>query len=1173
MDLAYSRCPVTALSFYRSQSGQIYVLAGEDGVLKFFDVATRGLCASLRLLEGQAIHGISTSGFTEETETAPHANVLIWGGHFAAFISRNRLESALAGGAAARPGVAQAQDRILDGLLPHYSGQYGVLITAHNEVITYSRDQHTGYLELNKAVSLVRLLLFSAKAAWLDNGSVLVAAGTAFGEIIIWRVALLDTEGNGIKVVPTILAQLTGHEGSIFGVDVSANIVLPSGRRTRLVASCSDDRTIRIWDIGHLVEEEEAAWKASAGVQSGGMVVGGIEDARETGFQRHADRSLGSRMKPVATASGHASRIWHVKFARSKHQSSNQAGQLTMYSFGEDATAQEWDLQLDDTTAAEPLRGMLTHTGTISSHSGRHIWGAAVFGEAPLGCLVATGGADGGIWLQRRAEGLPAANKGIGRDTLDVEQSRHNQLTDALLSFSPADIQSRLLAPSDPDVAQAGDLPNAANFSSKDTVQRYHFLTSDRFLASTASGKLLLAEFGKDSLTWSQVGLPRPLQEDLSSYSVMGGSGDGELYIGTASGTVYAYELQLGLRVCAKLEGKISGIFQLGRQTEATVPSGQGNMGAVFENSDSDRTRSRELLVTMLGRQDATLIHLEPNMVDENAKTSVLELDEHVAVTAANRWDNYIVLGFRTGWLTVFQDVDGQMKKVLSVKATSKKDAVTCILPLESNSRQPSDRFVATSRDGMYRIYTMNKLRRGLELCLIHEVQAAFGPTIEGAWLIDSPDTKSNELVLCGFSGKAFKVWNETRRHEIGSVDCGGGHRSFAYILLQGRPEGFRFVFTKASTLNLYSQEYAKSVMLQDGGHGREIRAVATNGDLIATGAEDTTIRISRLIQSAEGVDSGTSELECLAVLDKHTTGLQCLTWCGPNHMISGSGNEELFMWRTAPLESRLRGLAVICEAACPPITPERDLRIMSIDAEQMNDAAGVGMLISVALSDSTLRTYEYCGVERKRFRLLAQGRYTGACLTQIRQLRMSSGRYHVAAAATDGYLTIWTADVQEGENGDAEPMRYTLSLATSLHRNSIKALDLVFHKGARDSWVFLTGGDDNALGILTIALDVGTEKFSVADKHRISRAHAAAITGIQVVAAQEFSVELVTVSCDQRVRQWKVEYDIGTVRKISLIEDRYSSVADAGDLSLIRSKQVVVVGIGTEIWRLQDIT
>jgi len=126
--------------------------------------------------------------------------------------------------------------------------------------------------------------------------------------------------------------------------------------------------------------------------------------------------------------------------------------------------------------------------------------------------------------------------------------------------------------------------------------------------------------------------------------------------------------------------------------------------------------------------------------------------------------------------------------------------------------------------------------------------------------------------------------------------------------------------------------------------------------------------------------------------------------------------------------------------------------------------------------------------------------------------------------------------------------------------------------------WLIVTGGDDNALGFLDLAWDEPRDprnegEYVVLGRYRVRDAHAAAVTGLCVVNAEEAGesglvAEVATVSNDQRVKLWRAERRTGPGGiKVALVDNRYSSVADAGDLELVEPGKLMVGGVGMEIW------
>ena len=192
------------------------------------------------------------------------------------------------------------------------------------------------------------MVLYSA-AVEVDGGGAVVAAGTVFGEVVVWRWDWGCGEAE-------VLGGFRGHEGSVFGVGFGGGVVV----------SCSDDRTIRVWDVGGVEDAHYGQYGASG---------------RETGFLSSEERGGEERGGEVACAMGHASRIWGVKVVVFQ-------GERWVFSFGEDCTVQRWKLDA----------GTLRHRDTRTLHAGKHIWSSAVQ-TTDEGVRIATGGGDGRISL------------------------------------------------------------------------------------------------------------------------------------------------------------------------------------------------------------------------------------------------------------------------------------------------------------------------------------------------------------------------------------------------------------------------------------------------------------------------------------------------------------------------------------------------------------------------------------------------------------------------------------------------------------------------------------------------------------------------------------------------------------------------------------------------------
>lgn len=1166
--------PITALEFYQPQSGPLLVLAGEGAFLKVFNAETARLRSLCQVFKSQTIHGIAAA-----TSCTNDLQVAIWGGSSLTLLNKHSLDQLVAQDLSSLvSSTITVSDWILDVAISP-SNDSCVLVTAHNTVLharlLHNRTEYT----VETLSSPSRSILYSADIIWESPSRILVAAGTVFGEIIVWRGS---TPGES-----QVLFTFLGHEGSVFGVDISAPIIQSNGTVSRLLASCSDDRTIRVWDLDTTLAPDSVPSKASL--------------IRETGFgEDETSGILEASDRCIATVLGHASRIWHVKFVSKPDLHGSSA--ISVLSFGEDSTTQWWSLDFRgkdgvQTKGARPtskarIRGgtsadraaELCQVDTFAFHSGKHIWSKALFAQESTSLLV-TGGADSKISMFKLGTSTTSAK---ANDSSLNTTNRNGQtaslnsesLCDVNISWSIDDLPPSTLSLSNPlpvesqpqltpksDVSIDTQLPNTKSTKRKkppkvirDGFNCYAFVTENKVLATTNFGRVLLGDINAD-VVWRDLMLPDSAAQDLRSYTVVRGFPElGLVYLACASGRIYAYRHDSTVNVVGKVEGKVADMFK------------------VFNPERS----SFELLVTTLAGSTTISFAVDhsENALDLSAKYSY-NLPEKFIVTSAGRSNGFLILGARSGLLALYStDNRERAVHIWTPPDLSAADAITTILHLSfsTSAEDQTSYFLTTDRTGSYSIFSCASVRAGDlskgRICCVHTGSLPFGPLIEAAWF------QGGDLFFYGFKSKSFVIWNETQRYEISNVDCGGAHRSYAYSPI-GAAGGGHFIYTKASRLCLHSHRAPSHDIIKSGGHGREIKASAAsaNGGMLATGAEDTTIRIWRYDEHSSPLDA---TLDCRAVVQGHTTGIQHLQWHGSEYLFSSGGAEEFFVWAIQPIPGF--GVGVVREAVCPDKSIDQDLRIMSFDVSDLPQTWSPtgSLLISLAYSDSTIRTYAYS--HQTGFGLLAQGRYKSNCLTQIRHLRTLEHQLFFLTAATDGNLTLWKSDIGTRCSASATPETASHVIVSSrkVLQNSIKSLDVLTRE---QELVVATGGDDNALAVSVYPIQALHDGQVRPNTFVLRSAHAAALTGLSILpnrsdTSEDGGFKVLSSGNDQRVKEWDVQLDRdelpGTDREyrvqISKAGDVFTTVADVGDLSILKGgesgkRKVVVVGNGIEVW------
>ena len=1111
-DRTSSQLPVTALTFtscvFSPSEERTILLAAEDTAVTIYDTSRSTCLAKIDLFAEQTIHGINVVG----------SQVLAWGNKQVAYFRLDGLRAAeeVHDGSGRcqldiKPDVltVEAPDWVYDGKLSPRDPGAAVLATAHNEVVRLSIDAEEGFMRVEEVVSPARPILYSAELMWLDGTSVLMAAGTAFGEILVWKCHFSHSPGRH-----DMLFVFTGHEGSIYGITISPMLTLPGSDETaRLLASCSDDRTVRIWDI----TERDSQRKEYD-----------FSSARETGFSEilpNADQPKLEGGEPVAVGMGHLSRIWGVEVGEG-----NEKGAVNVWTFGEDSTAWRWRLDLKK--GEKQVRGSLAFQKALSYHDGKHLWSHAT-GKFEGKGFLATGGADGRISLIETD-----SDEGAVSDTVTLECQ----------TLCPETAQKPIGKKAKPEV-----------------FGRFDFISQDQILVNTSAGRLLLGTYVKTGLEWKTLALEDSLQSELKQCYVLKGISPGTAILGTTTGNVYFYR-NGGLSLVASFPRKVVDVN-------------------VLNFSENDCTAS--LLIHTFGTACPSFMVLNSVTGEVQTRMEVTGLDERFICTSAGLVDSYLVLGSRHGWLSILRRLEGSYEQVCTFLSPT-RDGITAVVPLPVRPGDQQKLFLCTSRDSCYRIYALNSSETGDNppsplVTLVHHSLLPFGPMIESAFFTThSPP----QLIITGFRSKDFVVWNESLREERLSVECGGAHRSFAFHHGPTDEEVMRFTFNRASKLSVYSQLRLTASPLKLGTHGREIRAIASNGaGFIATAGEDTSIRILR--------DGPLERESCLASLKAHNSGIQKLQWLmddtqGTGDLLfSSGGNEEFFAWRIRPLAgTTYPGLGVVQEAIFEDKSADGDLRIMDFDVQATNstavssqspgnEVAGGEAIITMVFSNSVLTRYRYD--RAVGFTLLAKGLYTGSCLMQVRYLEPISGsgaEGAVLTASTDGHLAIW-------KNG-AEKKTLEVNQVAKVHQSAVKCLDVQslhsrsYASSPNRTTVVVTGGDDNALGVTILTPDLDFRPYGLA-----RNAHAAAINGLllrpmlRIQAAQsgrEEGMQIVTVSNDQRFKVWELDTNVRRAAGLRLVQDSYSGVADPGAISDLsaQGEEIVIVGAGMETWRMK---
>lgn len=440
--------PVTALTVLETPSGSILAIGqGTQLYLRPLDPVLSTNAASgvqtdhpkllyavqhAEVLIGQAIHGIVSVG-PSISEDRIELNLLVYGGSQVALVV-----------------VIYCADhssiKIVDRLyIPNEwvittnpvptSADTVVCLTSYNTISHIDCHGSKHQLRQDTLCNEVSTFLYSGTIRVVSKDQYIIASGTALGEVLVWTCRYESTSSSW-ETSP--FRKFEGHRGSIFGVSISPPLIL-NGQTCQMVASCSDDRTIRLWDVSNLKDKRP-------------------EDGGED-MSRFLVSTECSGM-----VWGHLSRIWTVDFLQdTSADAADPNGWLI--STGEDGTVQSWSVEATNGS------WKITNVCQDRHHAGKNVWSHCIHNLR--GRLdVYSGGADGRVV---RRPYCTASRSVIAGPTLTQELFPRLQ--------SPTLEEARCMG--------VGSL------------KYYRLVNLDALVCSTDKGALLLGRKTIDGIEWS----------------------------------------------------------------------------------------------------------------------------------------------------------------------------------------------------------------------------------------------------------------------------------------------------------------------------------------------------------------------------------------------------------------------------------------------------------------------------------------------------------------------------------------------------------------------------------------------------------------------------------------------------------------------------------------------
>lgn len=873
--------------------------------MRVVDDTSGDVVTQARVFKRNNVHGFIplSQGVDEQSRT--FAQILIWGGPSLRIVdlrsnSNDGVISSLSSSEFLAPdwimsGCAAVKDQPVA----------AYLVTANNALLSLtlhpnhsSSARYPTILEIRQLATSVKSILCAADLIALSATHVLIAAGTIFGEIIVWSCFTDVIQGSTAGAIGSIHHFFTGHDGTVFGVRISPILssLRGNGQPGRLLASCSDDRTLRLWDISDC-EHKSVLDPSSYSTDGFGL--------RSTGFGSTSDDKDTTSEGCIAKAFGHSARIWSILFRSIVSSDSSRIGLVTR---GEDATCVAWNLSWSPSDSGSTKYDLIQQSST-HAHFGKHIWSMDLRGSGDE-TVIYTGGADG-----------------------------------ALRSFRVN--ETRISAP---DIAPINTQHQPKNIS----FPHFAFVTPDYLIACDSQNNLHVGPARPDStslVSWEPI-------SDAGEFGLVnkirGVPDKGLALISNGQGQVRLYNHSIkSVSDLAHLPGRPMNLFFLPVSSEAESSKPTISFLASYANDDTATlvrvedwnkdTRQVQLIPITLPKSpfaiaSAELIHGGEFLL-LGSKLGGLSV-HRVPVQNSSVPTDPIFVDRRVHGHEGTNDI----QKISSAKGADGSN-LEYILTCGRDSR-----------------ICVHEIQIGIDSAdpprfrTIHRSESGLAGNIEGAYL----HKHTGDLIVYGFRSQNFVLYNESKQLDLISVNSGGARRSWAFHPgSDSAGPGIIFWRDKAGLKSCVIED-DNNRLIRAGVHGREVKAadaieaIGSAPPLYVTGAEDTLVRIFSSPQPSTVSPWG--HFHTLRSLNTHRSGVQHVSWSKTGKFLfTSAAEEEFFIWRIRWIPPF--GLATNLVAKAPKGAPDSELRITSFDMVEVEDSTGdSGFLLCLTFSNSVVK-------------------------------------------------------------------------------------------------------------------------------------------------------------------------------------------------------------------------
>ncbi|CAG2112604.1 unnamed protein product [Medioppia subpectinata] len=296
-------------------------------------------------------------------------------------------------------------------------------------------------------------------------------------------------------------------------------------------------------------------------------------------------------------------------------------------------------------------------------------------------------------------------------------------------------------------------------------------------------------------------------------------------------------------------------------------------------------------------------------------------------------------------------------------------------------------------------------------------------------------DPNSGQIsYIYGFDSRNFVVWDEREQRFIESIDCGGGHRSWDFVVHRNQ---FWFCYTKQEKMICFDKPMPK---------------MSTNYDLMITKTSHckkinccSLLFTRSLLYFVTAGEENTNSVTIELYLFGHISNISAITCCQNNsdscYMVSVGGRTQLMLWSIDMRDNQFSDCISNRTKHMKTVSP-LDPQIRYLDAN-MCQISENRYLISTACSDSAFRLYTS---------------FNTSCVLRV----YNAFESHIITASNDGTLKIWS--LIEGfldqlllDDSEDKQIELNSVFETRCHSAGINALDIFRDK---NEWQLIVCGE-----------------------------------------------------------------------------------------------------------------